>query len=269
MSKPAHRRACEQRPSRLGPPTASWSALAGLLCSCALWIACGPERPPQPEDGPPKAAESTAGPAAKGGELDPTIVDGAPGHDLRITPADLEAGALLTYPGPKGEFFDTETLDEVPEGSRGFVKVVLAKGPKPPPAKVWVANFEKSQPSPWPLLAVERDLYEEYALGRGNTSQADLASLPEGLAPPEAAPPPEKIVVYKTSWCGVCKKLQAYLDRKGTDYELKDVEKDPGAAAELKAFAAPKGGWSGSVPVIRIGDEMMVGFDRARLEKML
>ena len=92
--------------------------------------------------------------------------------------------------------------------------------------------------------------------------------IPAGIEPPEAKPS-EGVIVYKTDWCGVCKKLTAYLDRKGVEYVAKDIEKDPAAAGELQAKAKAKGIQTGSVPVIDVGGELMVGFDRARLEKLL
>ena len=79
----------------------------------------------------------------------------------------------------------------------------------------------------------------------------------------------DEIVVYKTAWCGVCSKLTAYLDKKGVEYVAKDIEKDRDAAAELQAKAKEKGVPTGSVPVIDVGGELMVGFDRARLEELL
>ena len=49
----------------------------------------------------------------------------------------------------------------------------------------------------------------------------------------------------------------------------KDIEKDREAAAELQAKAKEKGIKTGSVPVIDIRGELLVGFDRKRLEKLL
>jgi hypothetical protein len=52
-------------------------------------------------------------------------------------------------------------------------------------------------------------------------------------------------------------------------YQAKDIEKDPQAAAELKAKAAEGGVRTGSVPIIDVKGELLVGFDRARLEQLL
>ena len=93
--------------------------------------------------------------------------------------------------------------------------------------------------------------------------------LPDGLVPPKVVPKADKVIVYKTQWCGVCKKLTAYLDRKGVEYEAKDIAQDPAAAAELQAKAAAAGTKTGSVPVIDVGGELLVGFNRKRLEQLL
>ena len=185
----------------------------------------------------------------------------------RLVPSMIDAGAIFTYPGDRGAFFDVQTRADIPEASRGYVRVVLAGGAKAPAGQVWVVNLkEDAGEKGWPLETVTRDLFEEFALGRGNHS---AVSLPEGIEAPDVLPPTDKVIVYKTDWCGVCKKVIAYLDRKKVPYEAKDIEKDPSAAAELKAKADKAGIKMGSVPVLDVGGELMVGFDRAKLETML
>jgi len=218
--------------------------LAGLL-------GCGPEKPPAP------ARQAPSTPAA----ADPA--DAPPTVSLAAEASD----AVLTYAGERGQFTDTNKAADVPEEARGLVRVTLLAGPEPPPGRVWVANL-RSPPGAdgWPLSTVERGLFEELALGQGRSSQVEL---PAGLEPPVAAPREADVIVYKTDWCGVCKQLTAYLDRKGVKYVAKDIEKDSAAAGELRAKADKKGVKTGSVPVIDVRGELMVGFDRARLEKLL
>ncbi|MBC8070207.1 MAG: hypothetical protein IAG13_17880 [Deltaproteobacteria bacterium] len=133
---------------------------------------------------------------------------------------------------------------------------------------VWVGNFRNpGADGTIALTTVPRESFEELALGQGLSSTVEL---PEGLQPPEQpAAASGGVVVYKTAWCGVCKQLEGYLKRKGVDYESKDIEKDATAAAELKGKAASKGLRTGSVPVIDVRGELIVGFDRARLEQIL
>jgi glutaredoxin len=166
-----------------------------------------------------------------------------------------------------GAFTDTNKPAEVPEEARGLVRVTLLAGPEPPPGRVWVANLRgPASAAGWPLSTVERGLFEELALGQGRSSQVEL---PAGLEPPVAAPREADVIVYKTDWCGVCKQLTAYLDRKGVKYVAKDIEKDSAAAGELRAKAEKSGVKTGSVPVVDVRGELMVGFDRSRLEQLL
>jgi glutaredoxin len=224
------------------------------LTLLAVLLACGPEKPPAPD----RPATPAAGPAAE-----------APA-DAPILPAE-PTDAVLTYAGERGEFADTNKPADVPEEARGLVRVTLLQGPEPPPGRVWAANLRTPEPDGgWKLTTVERALFEELALGTGRSSKVDkLAELPPGLEAPPAAPAGGDVIVYKTDWCGVCKQLTAYLDRKGVAYVAKDIEKDPAAAAEMRAKADKKGVKTGSVPIVDVRGELMVGFDRARLEKLL
>ena len=218
--------------------------LATVL-SLSLGLGCEPDKPPAPDTPAAGAASAQAEPAY-------------------LSP---DADFVLTYAAEKGTFDDTSKIDVVPEVARGLVRVKLLGGPEAPPGQVWVANLRTPEgDGRFKLSTVDRDLFEELALGQGLSSSVQL---PEGLQPPEQLAPQTGIIVYKTAWCGVCKKLEAYLSRKGIKYEAKDIEKDAQAAAELKAKADAKGLRTGSVPVIDVRGELMVGFDRAKLEKML
>ena len=141
-------------------------------------------------------------------------------------------------------------------------------GRRAPAGLSYVANLDTPLEggNRYALSLVASDMFEELALGRGLGSEV---TMPEGLTPPKATPPAESVIVYKTTWCCVCKKVMAFLDREGVPYVARDIEKDVGAAAELKAKSDAAGVRTGSVPVIDVRGELMVGFDRARLQTML
>ncbi len=217
--------------------------LAGLAVA-AGGLGCGDERPPKPSDGAASAAQPT---------------------DVYLEPG--QRNVVLTFAGERGAFQDTNDSEKIPEDASGLVRVTLLEGPDAPPGTVWVANLLVAEPDGrFKLTTVPRELFEELALGRGRKSAVEL---PEGLEPPKHVANTGEIIVYKTDWCGVCKKLLAYLDRKGVRYLAKDVEKDRAAASELAGKARAKGIQANSVPVIDVGGELMVGFDRARLEQLL
>jgi glutaredoxin len=237
--------------------------LLTLALGVAAGVACGDERPPSAGNSVPSAAPRA----------------GAVGEDApRYDPARVQA--VLTYPGARGVFADAADPSAIPaEAPKGIVRVrplAPAAGasdgaaalPPPPPEQVWVANLGAEMPAGgWPLSTVPRALFEELVLGQGLASDV---TLPEGLEPPQAlVPNTEAVIVYRTSWCGVCKQLEAYLDRKGIAHIAHDIEADPSAAAELQAKLAKAGKRGGSVPVIDVRGELLVGFDRPRLESLL
>ncbi len=229
------------------PSSTRWLVLATVLAA----MSCEDEKPPAPP-----AADVPAG-------QDPSTVAAAAEAFFEPSAAD----AVLTYAAERGRFADTSTVDVVPEPARGLVRVKLLGGESAPPGTVWVANLRTPEgDGRFRLRPVPRDMFEELALGEGLSSEV---TLPEGLEPPEQVAAAQGVIVYKTAWCGVCKKVEGYLKRKGVDYEAKDIEKDRQAAAELQAKAKAQGVKTGSVPILDVGGQLIVGFDRARLEKLL
>lgn len=73
----------------------------------------------------------------------------------------------------------------------------------------------------------------------------------------------EKIKVYTSSTCPYCVMAKEYLAEKGLEFEEKNVQTDKGARQELM-----KMGYTG-VPVVVIGDEEIVGFDKAKIDEAL
>jgi glutaredoxin 3 len=55
-----------------------------------------------------------------------------------------------------------------------------------------------------------------------------------------------------------------YLKGKGVEYQAIDVDKDPEAAQKIYAKTGQAG-----VPVVEIGDETILGFDRMRIDGAL
>ena len=74
----------------------------------------------------------------------------------------------------------------------------------------------------------------------------------------------KKVVVYSTPTCPYCKRAKDYLSRKGVTYTDINVAQDREKANEM----IEKSGQMG-VPVITIDNEVIVGFNRDLLDKML
>ncbi len=72
------------------------------------------------------------------------------------------------------------------------------------------------------------------------------------------------VIVYSTPSCPYCSMVKDYFKSKNVHFEDIDVSRNQNAAMEM----IRKSGQSG-VPVIDFNGEIIVGFDRSRLEKLV
>lgn len=75
-----------------------------------------------------------------------------------------------------------------------------------------------------------------------------------------------QVIVYSTPWCAFCRTEKQWLDSLGVKYTAKDIEEDPSAKDEL--LAKSDGQFSG-VPVTDINGQLILGFDRPKLQDAL
>jgi glutaredoxin 3 len=71
------------------------------------------------------------------------------------------------------------------------------------------------------------------------------------------------ITVYTRRDCATCRQVKEYLEQFRLPYRERDVASDPAARLELEGMPVT------GVPVILIGGEAVLGFDRARLDDLL
>ncbi len=74
------------------------------------------------------------------------------------------------------------------------------------------------------------------------------------------------VVIYSTPTCAFCRTEKQWLESLGVSYVSRDIEEDEGAQDEL--LAKLDGNFQG-VPTTFIGDEVIVGFDRPKLQAAL
>ena len=72
------------------------------------------------------------------------------------------------------------------------------------------------------------------------------------------------VKIYSTPTCPYCIRAKSYLDAKGLSYENIDVAKDKQGLEEMVKISGQMG-----VPVIVVDGEIIMGFDKARLEELL
>ena len=58
--------------------------------------------------------------------------------------------------------------------------------------------------------------------------------------------------------------MKEFLSAHGVDFSALDVAQDPKALADLHAVTGRQ-----ATPVIMVGDEVVIGFDRGRLQRLL
>jgi glutaredoxin len=73
-----------------------------------------------------------------------------------------------------------------------------------------------------------------------------------------------QITIYGAEWCGPCHMTKHYLESIGLKYQYRNIDEDPAAGME----AINKSG-ERAIPVIDIGGDIIIGFDRPRIDAAL
>jgi len=73
-----------------------------------------------------------------------------------------------------------------------------------------------------------------------------------------------KVRVFSTTWCVYCKMAKEFLKQKNVKFEDINIEENPEKAKEMVKLSGQT-----AVPVIDVEGEIIVGFDKERLKKLL
>lgn len=73
-----------------------------------------------------------------------------------------------------------------------------------------------------------------------------------------------RVIIFSTPTCPYCQAAKRYLQQRGVPFEDEDVSQNMIAAQYMVQRSGQQG-----VPVIQVGNEVVVGFDRARLDALL
>jgi glutaredoxin-like YruB-family protein len=71
------------------------------------------------------------------------------------------------------------------------------------------------------------------------------------------------VKIYTTPTCGYCHQAKKFLAKLGVNYTEYDVSRDRSAAEKMVSLSGQMG-----VPVIVVDGQVIIGFDRARLEQL-
>ncbi len=72
-----------------------------------------------------------------------------------------------------------------------------------------------------------------------------------------------KVIVYTQPGCGPCAAEKEFLKKSEVDFEERDIRENPEYVKELLEIGAQ------ATPTTIIGDEVIMGFDRAKISELL
>jgi glutaredoxin len=186
----------------------------------------------------------------------------------KLTITDEADHFLFTYLLADGSFETVEKIAGVPEEARDQVIVIdtkLSPNKRRSSKIIYVADLtQKREDGTYSCRPVSRFKFERDLLREPGSASSVL--------PPEckdlADSPKDRVILYSTVWCGVCKATAEFLKKEGIPYEEKDVEKTEGAQQELACKALKSGKRINGVPVLDIGGTLLLGFDRDDILKL-
>lgn len=73
-----------------------------------------------------------------------------------------------------------------------------------------------------------------------------------------------KIIVYGAEWCAFCHTAMEYFDKLGVKYEYRNVDENPAWGKEAVEKSHQFG-----IPVLDIGGEIVVGYNRLQIDHAL
>ena len=190
-----------------------------------------------------------------------------------------DSALLFTYVEPSGMFATTDRAENVPEAARRLVRIMNQNKGGPSrrnDTNVEVVNLRELLINGKTLPRVM--LREDFETGA-------LAQLPPGdsclLSGPHPSPlaedpdysgspdEPPIVTLYAARWCKACVVARQYLVSNRIPFTVKDIEKDPSAARELKQKASRFGIQADRVPVLDVRGRLLIGFDESRMDGQL
>jgi glutaredoxin-like protein NrdH len=78
-----------------------------------------------------------------------------------------------------------------------------------------------------------------------------------------------QVKVFALSTCPYCRMARQYMDESGVVYGVTEVDKLEGAEREEAIAEVKRLSGGTSFPVIVVGDEVIVGFNKVRIKELL
>ena len=188
----------------------------------------------------------------------PETKEAAPPAAISVT-ADRKDLVYTYVAGAAREFRTATAIAEIPEDARRQVIVTdlsLSPEQRQSGRYIFLADLRTARPDgTYPVALASRYGFEAKLTGT-STDAVGQDSV-------------HQVVVYSTSWCGVCKKTKRLLQSLKVPFVEKDIEASRSAAEELSRKSAASGINPGGVPVIDVAGVLLQGLDEPTLRAAL
>ena len=207
---------------------------------------------------------------------DANAANGTPGNGVATTPVPFRVRANATdliffWFDDDGGVHAVDTVGDVPAERRSAVRVDPPRPEQRVAGTIYLADLRTANPDgTYPVRAVSAEALSDEIVHRmgiatqGTPVEPPARAAPDGGATVASSP---LVIVYGASWCGACHQAVAYLQQHHIPFVEKDIEREPGAQAEMLAKAQRAGIPTGSIPIIDVRGHIMVGFSPSAIEQ--
>jgi len=190
---------------------------------------------------------------------------------------------LLTWIDEKGDMHVELRVADVPAAGRSLVRVVVSDREEGTKGLFYVADLtKKSGDGTYATRTMTRRGWEAEVEKRRSAYLAKITPPPPAPPPSASGSQPDKppselpaptsdvtVIIYGAEWCKPCHDAENYLRKKGVRVVKKDVEESPEAAAEMRSKLEKSGQRGGSIPVIDVRGQILVGWSPYAVERAL
>lgn len=210
----------------------------------------------------------------------PIVGDGAlPKLVIRDDSKDV----MLTYIDDRGDTHVVMSPAEVPAASRSMVRVIVTDREEGTIDPIYVVDLGKrSADGSYTAVTVKKRVFVAEVDRRRDAYLATIAPPPRvpgsGSGSASASKPPVPqvdpksgltVIIYGASWCVPCHDAADYIRGKGVAVIVKDIDESRGARTEMLDKLEKSGRRGGSIPVIDVRGQILVGFNPREVDRAL
>lgn len=188
---------------------------------------------------------------------------------------------LLTWIDDRGETHSALKPSEVPQEGKELVRVVVADREAGTRDPLYVVDLTKAgADGSFTARAMSRREWESVLEKRreaylGKLSPKTAAPTAPGSGAPTVPPAPSTaapasnlvVIIYGADWCKPCHQAEAHLKSKGIPVIVKDIDESREAQMEMREKLEKAGRRGGSIPVIDVRGQILVGYSRSELDR--